>query len=285
MDDETTNDNEQETDFASEVAAENERKESQPVGFAEDLENQDAEGESGEGDNNSAPEEAEKQADEDLERKREAYRERQRKRKEKEGAEAKLYEAQRAAQMNPSPSAEDNDEIAQLKRQVAALQPAIQEQQFNQALFRAEQELNAYEKEYREVQPDYDDIVTRAINLTKARLVASGQSESAADAYLRREKVLLADRAAAQGDDPVEAVYNEAKAINDWFESQAEAMGFVRKDDGKKKTNLAALREASKPSAATGQSGKGARAKVSSFDENQDLNDIHNTTLGELWGS
>lgn len=139
-----------------------------------------------------------------------------------------------------------------------------EEHQYNQQIEAAGHELTNLEAEFREAYPDYDKKVDQAMRLTKMRLVDQGMGEAEAEAMLRREKILLADRAAATGGDPVEAVYNEANTILNVFEKFAEEMGYQKK---KTKTNLQAIRETVKPNAMSGGAGKGATAMKKTFDD------------------
>ena len=199
----------------------------------------------------------------------EAYRDRQRKKAEDEQAKADEAAAKAVdAPQSPAPQADPYAEVQQY----------IRTQKFEQAVNTAEKELIELEKPFKEAFTDYDDIVSSAIELTKMRLVKDGMTETEADSHLRREKVLVADRAVAQGLDPVEAVYNEGKAILDVFDAYAEKRGYKK---GTPKTNLQAMREISKPNAMTGGAGKGAKAGNTTFDElgDDDLEEIHNTTI------
>lgn len=155
----------------------------------------------------------------------------------------------------------------------------LQKQQvFERNIKQAEVELTGLEGEFKVAYPDYEDKVNQAIKLTKYRLIEQGMGETEAEQVLRREKVLLADRAAAQGKDPVEAVYNEAKTILTVFEKFAEDMGYTK---GKKKTTLQALREVSKPNAMSGGAGKGATAARKTFDD-MEGDEIDELSIGQL---
>lgn len=155
----------------------------------------------------------------------------------------------------------------------------LQKQQvFERNIKQAEVELTGLEGEFKVAYPDYEDKVNQAIKLTKYRLIQEGMGEAEAEQMLRREKVLLADRAAAQGKDPVEAVYNEAKTILTVFEKFAEDMGYTK---GKKKTNLQALREVSKPNAMSGGAGKGATAARRTFDD-MEGDEIDELSIGQM---
>lgn len=202
--------------------------------------------------------------DEEKEAKREAYKKRQ------EERQAKRQEYHREER-------EERDEDDYLKQEMAQI---IREQKFNKALAQAEKELTALEGEYSEAYDDYNDTLKQAVEITKFRLMEQGFSESEADAYVKREKVLLADLAASQGKDPVEAVHKEAQIIVRGFEKFAEANGYIKPED--KKTNLQKMREISKPNAMTGGAGKSAQAAKKTFDEMDDLEEIDNVPLSAL---
>jgi hypothetical protein len=170
------------------------------------------------------------------------------------------------------------DEKDIILREAAKL---VQEKRYNDAILAGEKELKTLERDFVDAFPDYNDVVERALDATKMRMVSQGMDESDVDAYLRKEKVLIADRAAAQGLDPVEAVYNEAKGIVSWLDGYAEKMGYVKNGEkAKLKTNLQAIREISKP-AAVG-TGRGTGAAKKTFDEMDDLEEIGQVTLGDL---
>jgi len=164
------------------------------------------------------------------------------------------------------------------KQAIEFIKDFQRQQQFQQSIKSAEAELTQLEGEFKVAYPDYEDKVSQAIKLTKSRLVNSGMSELEAEQQLKQEKILLADRAAARGEDPVEAVYNEAKSILGVFEQFAEEMGYTK---GKKKTNLQALREASKPNAMSGGTGKGATAARKTF-EDLESDEVDELSIGQL---
>lgn len=266
----------------------------------EELENEDTQqGEEeepqedvGQGDEEDASENAEgessEQQDDDEEeklKKQEAYRERQRQKQEEKQKQAELQRRVDAAPKGSDEEKQAKDDLQELKEKVARYDQIVQQQQFETAIQAAEQELAGLEKEFKEAFTDYDDVVNDALELSKMRLMAQeGVSETQAMNYLNREKVLIADKAAAQGKDPVEAVYNEAKQIMSVFDAYAEKKGY--KLGGKPKTKLQAMREISKPNAMTGGTGKGAAASKLKFEElgDDDLEEIHETTIGELLG-
>jgi UDP-N-acetyl-D-mannosaminouronate:lipid I N-acetyl-D-mannosaminouronosyltransferase len=218
---------------------------------------------------------AKTESDDELKQKQDAYKERQRKKREE--LEARQKELSQQADIAQSNSKQE-DEVNKMLAEVLAFKKT-QEQEV--MIKQAERELQSYEKEYTEAFPDYEDSVKKAIELTKLRLVAEGMDEADAIQYLNREKVLLADRAVAAGLDPVEAIHKEAKTILSTFEQFAELNGYVKAESKEKpKTNLQALREASKPNAMTG--GKPASAVKHNFDEEDDMDVIKGATLSDL---
>lgn len=204
-----------------------------------------------------------------------AYRERMRRRLEQRQEELK----QRA---NNVVNEQDNDEVNRIEKKLAEFDQVIQRQRYQESLKAAEIELETYEKEFSTVFKDYSELVDRAIDIEKRRIMQLGLSERQAEDHLREQKVLLADRAAAQGEDPVEAVYKEAKKITSWFDEEAARMGYVKQ--GKKQTNLAAQRKASKPNAVSGGAGQGANAVSKTFDAlgDDDMEEIKNTTIWDI---
>lgn len=196
---------------------------------------------------------------------------------------AKLQEEQKKAEAKQSlpqqqeVKQEDSPED-ELKSLVEELRRYKKQQEFEQNIKLAERELNMYEEEFRKEITDYDEKVNDAIELTKIRLVKSGVSEKDAEEYVRREKILLADKAVAAGLDPVEAIYNEANLILSVYEEFAAKKG-VKKAPAK--TNLQALREASKPNALSSSSGRPTKAVQTTFDD-MDLDDVHNLSIGDM---
>lgn len=230
--------------------------------------------EEAQGEEEQEEEEAQEPSDEEKEKlaKQEAYKERQRKKREEQAA-------QQVAQQVPQQSQEPARDQSDLERRLAALES---EKIFNTKIKQAEQELQQLEEPFKEAFDDYDTLVNDAIELSKIRLMERGVSEADALNHLRQEKVLLADRAAAMGQDPVEAVYNEAKQIMSVFDKYAEMRGYAKK--AKAKTNLQAAREISKPNAMTGGGGRNAKAAKTEFDDldDSDLSEIGGMTLGDL---
>jgi hypothetical protein len=237
----------------------------------------------GQGDSEDAGESAEpgedtqeepiKPTQDEIESKQKAYKERQEQKK-REAEERR--QAELVAQADKAVETKNYDEKDAI---LAAAAQLVQKEQYNAAINAGERELKALEKDFVDAYPDYNEVVERALDATKMRLLSQGQDESEIDAYLRREKVLIADRAAAQGKDPVEAVYKEALGIVNWLDSYAEKMGY-QKSQGKPKTNLQAIRDISKtPAVGTGR-GTGAAKKT--FDEMDDLEEIGQVTLGDL---
>lgn len=229
---------------------------------------------------------SEQDSEDEKLKKQEAYRERQRQKQEEMEREAELTKRVQTAPKGSQQEKIAKDELQELKEKIAKYDEIVQQQQFERLVQSAEQELVELEKDFKEAFTDYDDVVNNALELSKMRLMAQGNiSESQAINYLNREKVLIADRAAAQGKDPVEAVYNEAKQIMSVFDAYAEKKGY-KIEGGKPKTKLQAIREISKPNAMTGGTGKGAAASKLKFEElgDEDLDLIHETTIGELLG-
>ena len=215
--------------------------------------------------------------DEELLKKQEHYRKRQEKRAQKKQEEAEATPIQ-------EDDSEELSEIEQLKLQVQSLTNVAHQNQYNQLVDRAEIELEGYEEEFRDAFPDYDDTVNRALDITKMRMKQNGMRDKEINEHLRREKIMIADRAASSGKDPVEAVYKEAQAINGWFDSAAESMGYVKQDtpNAKPKTKMAAMREASKPNSFG--SGQGTAAHKKTFDEmdDDDMEEIDGLTIGQM---
>jgi len=209
--------------------------------------------------------------------KQDAYRER--KRKEKEGVQHKARDHKVSDDTKKQELPDDEMDV--LKRTVAQYGEVVKEYRYESNIKQAEKELIDLEKPFKEAFPDYDDKVNQAIELTKLRLLEDGADESYANDYLKREKVLLADRAAARGEDPVEAVYKEAEKILNVFEAYAEKNGYTK---GRPKTKMQALKEMSKPNAMTAGAGRGASAAKQTFDElgDDDLEEIHNTTIWDV---
>lgn len=216
----------------------------------------------------------EKAEDEDeRQKKQEAYRERQRKKAEEKRAQLERYD-------NVVDEAVDNIDEDEQKAAIEFVKSFRQNQEYVVKLNRAEKELNALEVDFKEAFTDYDDVVNEALEFSEMRLVSQGINETEAKEMLRREKILIADRAAAMGKDPVEAVYNEAKSIMSLIDKYVEKKGY--KKDVRPKTNLEAIREISKPNAMTGGKGRGATVQTKSFDEMDSIQDIGEVTLGEL---
>jgi len=219
----------------------------------------------------------EETTEDEIAKKQEAYRERQKKRQEDQAKRQDDLQTQASAAVVEEIN---NDEISEIKEELAIARQERQIRQYEQSIKQAGKELEALETPFKEAFTDYDDVVSEALELSKLRMMKQGVSENEANAYLDREKVLLADRAASQGKDPVEAVYQEAKDIVGLFEDYAERKGYVRKD-GKPKTNLQAMREMSKPNAMSGGAGKGATATKKEYDD-LDLEQTKEVTLGQM---
>lgn len=154
----------------------------------------------------------------------------------------------------------------------------VQQMKMQKVLEADKKAFNQMEGEFKQHITDYDDVVNSAMEATKMRLMSQGMSEVEASNAIEYEKIVLANNAYRSGKDPVEAVYNEAKGINDWIDKLAETRGYKRTQDTK--TKMQALREAAKPNAMTG--GKGTTAVSKTFDEEDDLDTINRVTLAEL---
>lgn len=213
-------------------------------------------------------EKTEQERQEELKKKQEEY---YRKRQEEKEARQKAVIAEQPQPQNSNN--DDGDEYEVLKQ-------LVRQQKFQQKLNAAEKELIERENVFKEAFVDYDDKVNSAMELTKHRLINQGYSETEAAEALRREKILLADRAAYRGLDPVEAVYKEANDILSTFEKFAESRGYIKPET--KKTKLQAAREMSKPNAMAG--GTGALAIRRTVDDlgDEDIEDINNMPLSEF---
>jgi len=223
--------------------------------------------------------------DDDAEKlkKQEAYRERQRQKKEE--AERRQAEAQRVLDSETSTrqqKQEAQDEKEEMRKALEEINQYRAQQQYQAMVERAKHEVKELEGEFREAFDDYDALVDQAMDISRMNLISKGYSEAQANAHLELEKVKIADLAAANGKDPIEAIYNEAKSINSWFTETAEKMGYTKAT--KPKTNLQAMREMAKPNAATGGKGKGANASRLTLEEMDDVEDINNLTLSEMRG-
>lgn len=219
------------------------------------------------------------ETEEDKLKKQEAYRERQKqKQDEQRRRQEELQKKSEDTTQNFTKSEEK--ELEDLKRDMHQI---IQQQRIEQAIKSAERELEELEGDFREAFTDYDEKVNNALELTKLNLKKNGMTDSQADDYLRREKVLIADRAAAQGKDPVEAVYQEAQKVLSVFDEYAEMRGYKLSDD-KPKTNLQKMREINKPNPMTGGTGRGATAAKTEFDDlgDDDLETIQNTRIWDV---
>lgn len=217
--------------------------------------------------------ESEASDDEEILKKQEAYRSFREREKQRAQKEAEAVAAALAAKKEP-PKDNKEDDLAEVKA-------FIQHQKLERQIVQAEAELIALEKPFKEAFTDYDDVVKNALEFTKIRLTEQGYTPEQADAYLRREKVLLADAAAARGDDPVEAVYNEAKSIMNTVDKFAAQLGYSK---GKPKTNLQAAKELAKPNAFSGGAGRGAKNEFRKEDMgDDDLQSLKTFTLAD-WG-
>jgi hypothetical protein len=234
-----------------------------------------------------APKEVAESEEDKVKIAQEKYRERQRTKKEeaerkaKEAQDAQDAKVKREAILREQAEAETTTEQDALQKKLAQVDQIIQRDRINTWLSNAETELEALEGEFKVAFTDYDDLVSTAMDITLDRMVSGGMSKKQAQEALRIEKLKIADAAAAKGLDPVEAVYKEAKAINTWFETYAQKLGYqktgTKANQEKSITQKAALREASKPSAMTG--GKNAGALKLSFDEMDNVDDI---SIGDM---
>jgi len=235
----------------------------------------------------SAPEvkAGEESEEEKAKKAQEAYRERQRLKKEdadrktKEAQEAAAAQAQREELLKQQAEASTASEDDVLAQKLNQLDEIIRRDQFNNWKTNAEIQLESLESEFKVAFTDYDDLVSEAMELAKITNMADGLTESQALAKIKMDKLLVAERAAQRKEDPVEAVYKEAKALRDKFNLVAEKLGYQKTNAPKPKTmtQKAALREASKPNAVNG--GKNAGALKLSYEEMDDVSDL---TIGQM---
>ncbi len=211
-------------------------------------------------------------------KKQEAYRERRKAKKDEEDRQADLTTQAEAAVVAPPT---ETDDLTAIKEELLIARQERAGRQFEENIKTAEKELTQLETPFKEAFTDYDEVVKDALELTRLRMVKQGYTDGEAADYLRREKVLLADRAAAEGKDPVEAVYKEAKDILGVFDEYAESKGYIM-TKGKPKTNLQAMREINKPNAMSGGAGRGATATKTGFDDMDDLDEIGEVTIGQM---
>ena len=185
-----------------------------------------------------AEEEEKRQAD--LKEKQEAYRERQRIKREKAAAQP-ATEAVMAAQPEQAKSGDsqgesDVDVVNAVKELKEWRENQQRQQQYAANLKAAKLELSSYEEEYRQAFPDYDEKLEKALSFKKLEYVSAGMTEAQADDRLEHEKIMLADSAAARGEDPVEAISKEAERIAKFAEEWAKQAGYVPGSQ-KKQTN------------------------------------------------
>jgi hypothetical protein len=216
--------------------------------------------------------EEEESPNDDLAEKQRIYKERQEKRK-REAYELRQEQLRQQADNATTKEGKDPD-----KARLEYLERAAYDIQRKEIINSAKQELSALEKDFVEAYPDYTDAVNDAIEFAKINLMNQGLSEAQALERIEYEKVMTADRAAALGKDPVEAVYKEAQNISKLLETFAEKKGYV-KQGVKKKTNLQKQRELSKPNAITGGKGSAAIKKKLTDVDNDELD---NMTLGQM---
>ena len=224
-----------------------------------------------------AEENQEEPTDDEKQEKQDQYHARQKAKREDQAKRQEEVQTQESLEDEGDP-----DEMEAMKAQMAQLTHIARRQQYQTNIKQAEKELNGLEVEFKEAFTDYDEVVNDALELTKMRLVADGVPSGEADDYLREKKVLIADEAAARGEDPVEAVYKEGKAIISVFDAYAEKKGYAV--NGKPKTNLQTIRELNKPNAMTGGAGRGATAAKTTFDDlgDDDLEEIRNTSIWDV---
>ena len=217
--------------------------------------------------------------EQERQRKQQAYRDRKaREIEERAKQEQRAAElAEQAVSSTPS-SQEPSDDLEAIKRKMDEYDSIVKQQQFQSSIKQAERELAELEKPFVEAFPDYQDKVNQAIELSKLDMISQGYTEAESTIYLNQQKVLVADVAAAQGLDPVEAVYNKAKQTLGVFEKFAESQGYV-KAGAKPKTNLQAQREASKPNAMTGGSSMSSQKRDY---ENLDMEEVEDLTLADM---
>lgn len=139
--------------------------------------------------------------------------------------------------------------------------------------------LKGYEEEFEKAYPDYNDKKNAAFEILIEKQVALGVTKEQATAKLEYEMILLANQAAVKGLDPVEEIYKEANSIISAMDKYAEKMGYIKPT--KKKTNLQALREASKPNAMSGGAGKGATAVRKTFDDLEG-DEVDGLSIGQM---
>jgi hypothetical protein len=226
--------------------------------------------EDSEGDAEEQPEEsAEKPAEpdnEELEKKRQAYLERERKRLEK------------AKATPPAPEPAKTNEADEVRAAAEELKRWHAQQQQIAIVAAAKKELEVLENDYKQVAPDYDTKVNRAMNIMKKRYMSKGLSEAEATQRIEMEKLIHAANAEDAGESGVAAIEKEADTIISWFDSVAVELGYIPAAQ-KKLTKAAAQREAGKPNAS---GGRGTAAYKGTFDEEDDLNEIRNTPLGAI---
>lgn len=275
------------------AAAENEVIDDYNINSSEDIAKNDFDAESSDnddvsdqGDDSENKEDviidADNDEEQEKERKKEEYRRRVQQKKEQSKQASAFYlqqqsfDEQQASQSQENNLTDDDRELLQQLRQERDRQ--IRALQLEQGIQAGKRELEGYEKEYIEIFPEYKNDVEMALDFTKLRLVNSGMSEQEAQKQVEREKVLLADRAVAQGRDPVEAIHDEAKQIVKTFEAFSEQIGYTK---NAAKTNLQAIREAAKPNAMSGGAGKGSSAVKRGFDD-LEHDELDNLTFGQM---
>lgn len=250
-------DEEEETSFADDIAklkAQDEGHEEEEEGdVAEDSESKQEESKK-ETEGETEEEKAEKER---LKKAQEDYKKRQEERRRKQ-------EEQKSQQQNYEKAAEKAVDNAD-KEALEFVKQLRQQQEMAQLYEGDKKALKGYEEEFAKAYPDYNDKKNTAFEILIEKQVALGKTEEQARSELEYEMILLANQAAVKGLDPVEEIYKEANSIINAMDKYAEKMGYIK--PSKKKTNLQALREASKPNAMSGGAGKGATAARKTFDD------------------
>jgi len=210
-------------------------------------------------------------SDEDAAKKQQAYRDRRKQKLEQE--------KQREANQSQYQQTVDNTVKKAESNPLEPYIPALQKIHENELMDKDEVALKPMEDEFKEAFTDYDDVVEKALGFTKKNLIKRGMTERQASDHLRREKLVIANKAHMLGQDPVEAIYNEAKNIVDVLDSYAVELGYTK---AKPKTNLQAAKEMSKPNAMTGGKGSAAAKKTFSELDDDDMDEISNMTLSDM---
>lgn len=203
-------------------------------------------------------------------KKEQEFLERRRKRAQKEREEREHYQ-----ESTREYSQEQEDDLQELRQ-------AAQELKLQKSIARDRRVFQEMEKDFSENISDYTKTKEQAIEILKEQYIMNGMSEVEAMSQIEVDMLLKANKAYMSNLDPVEEVYKEAKKINDFIDHIASKRGYVKEPNFKPKTNMQALREASKPNAMTGGLGRGGRAVKTSFDEMDDLESIQQATLRDV---